>query len=65
MQVALGCTPDFVLVQTVNTNTPPKQAADSIVALYGIYWNQVIVISISMNLSFVTRYYVRGQIKGY
>ena len=36
MQVALARTPDFVLVQTVNTNTPPKQAADSTVALYGI-----------------------------
>ena len=32
MQVALqSCTPDFVLAQTVNTNTPPtnKQAANS------------------------------------
>ena len=56
MQVALARTPDFVLVQTVNTNTPPKQAADSTVALYGIYRNQVMVIRISMNLSFVTRY---------
>ena len=54
MQVALARTPDFVLVQTVNTNMPPKQAADSTVALYGIYRNQVMVISISMNLSFVT-----------
>ena len=25
MQVALACTPDFVLVQTVNTNTPPNR----------------------------------------
>ena len=36
MQVALTRTPDFVLVQTVNTNTSPKQAADCTVALYGI-----------------------------
>ena len=56
MQVALAHTPDFVLVQTVNTNKPQKQAGDSVVALYGIYRNHVMVISISMNLSFVTRY---------
>ena len=30
-----SCSPDFVLVQTVNTDTPPKLAADSTVALYG------------------------------
>ena len=56
MQVALARTPDFVLVQTFNTNKPQKQAGDSVVALYGIYRNHVMVISISMNLSFVTRY---------
>ena len=56
MQVALARTPDFVLVQTVNTNMPPKQAADSTVALYGIYRNHVIVISISMNLICYCRY---------
>ena len=52
MQVALTRTPDFVLVQTVNTNTPPKQAADCTVVLYGIYRNQVMGIIISMNLIF-------------
>ena len=36
MQVALARTPDFVLVQTVNTKYAPKQAADSTAALYGI-----------------------------
>ena len=53
MQVAFARTPDFVLAQTVDTNTPSKQAADSTVDLYGKYRNQVKLISISMNFSFV------------
>ena len=43
-----------MLVQTANTDTPHKQAANSTAVLYGSIWDQVIVISISMNFSFAT-----------